>query len=274
MFRYIQLLITLLLINVSLIDAQSLVDITLDPTPSSGGQACFDIAVKSGSNKDINLAGQNYRLFYDAEKLDFIEDKTSYSFDPRAYGRVYIHNTETKGIGFLSLSLDGRKLTDQTIKLARGASWKQVMNVCFKETTETPYDLTWAHKTRTAKFASAEVALSEWVTAESQQILEVNELNDFTNTTDAKGITGDIILNVYPNPVIDYVNVEISGHDDDTHQLIIKDIIGREVVYDNIPGAQTSTYDLVNWPEGSYTIEILNAKSERVTATKVIKINP
>jgi len=264
-------IILLVLIRALTLTGQSKVDISLDATPSSGGQACFDISVKSGDQNDINLAGQNYRLFYDADKLEFMEDRASYSFDPSAYGRVYIHNTETKGIGFLSLSLDGRKLTEKTIKLKQGASWNKVMNVCFKETTEVPYDLTWAHRSRTAKFASAEVALSEWVSTDRQQVLTINELKDFTNTTDAL-VSGNIALKVYPNPVVDFINVEIVGNPE-SHQLIIKDIIGREVVYDNIPGDQVASYDLVNWPEGSYTVELLNEDAERIATKKVIKVS-
>ena len=250
---------------------QTLVDITLQQTPANGGLACFNLSIKSGDNKDISLAGQNYRIFYDSEKLDFLEDKTAYTFDPRAYGKVYIQNTETKGIGFLSLSLDGRKLTDKTIKLVSGSSWSPVMNVCFKETSDTPYDLTWAHRSRTSKFASAEVALSEWISEDRQQVLKVNEIIDFNSVDDTTNKLG-IHLNVFPNPVIDYINVEIKGSKD-IHQIIIKDIIGREVVFDHVSGEQTSSYDLINWPEGTYTVELLNEDNERVTATKVIKIN-
>ena len=80
----------------------------------------------------------------------------------------------------------------------------------------------------------------------------------------------DIQLKVFPNPMIDYVNIEF---DDKVEPdvIIIKDIIGREVVYDNINGKQNLSYDLLNWPDGTYTIDVLDENSERIYSKQFIK---
>lgn len=268
-YNYI-LTIGLLWMTSILIGQESTVDVSL---LSTDVKDCYHIAIKTSDADEISVAGQNYRIFYDADKLDFTEEQLTYDFDPRAYGRVYVHHQETDGIGFLSISLDGRKLTEKTISLPAQGTWTKVAHLCFTPSSDTPYDLTWAHRTRTAKFASAEVAISEWESPTSQQAVQINEIKDISTATEAEEMSEIPIVKVYPNPVIDYVNIELLEDEREMYQLIIKDIIGREVVFDHLSGGQSASYDLINWPEGAYTIELYNNTTEKVKTQKLIKVS-
>ena len=260
----------LCLIFASSIQAQKPIDLKISHNQSKGKKSCYDISLKSSEKRQIDLAGQNYRLFYDAEKLDFIKEDSYSLLDPRSYSPLDILNTETQGIGFLSLSTAGRKLTDKTIDLTGEDVWTKTMYVCFERETDRAFDLTWAHDGKTGAFATAEVTMSEWVDKDHHQILEINILEDFHSLKEVSPTNENISLKIFPNPMIDYVNIEL-GDKVEPEVLIIKDIIGREVVYDNISGKQNLSYDLINWPDGTYTIDVLDHDSNRIFSKKVIK---
>lgn len=250
--------------------AQKPIDLRISHDQNKGDKSCYDISLKSSEKRQILLAGQNYRLFYDAKKLNFIEEDSYSLLDPRSYSALDILNTETQGIGFLSLSTAGRRLTEKTIDLLGDDTWTKTMYVCFQRETENAFDLTWAHDGKTGAFATAEVTMSEWVDKDHHQILEINILEDFHSQKEISQNNEDISLKIFPNPMIDYVNIEL-GDKVAPQVLIIKDIIGREVVYDNISGKQNLSYDLINWPDGTYTIDVLDDKATRIFSKKVIK---
>ena len=260
----------LCLILIFAIHAQKSVDLKISLDRIEGKKSCYDISLKTSDNNTVHLAGQNYRLFYDASKLNFTEEASYSHLDPRSYGALDILNTETKGIGFLSLSIAGRKLTDKSIFLDKENLWTKTLYVCFDRETETGYDLTWANEGKTGAYATAEVTMSEWVDKDHHQVLDINIFEDFHSLKQTSTSSNNINLKVYPNPMIDYVNIEFDKIIE-PEVLIIKDIIGREVVYDNVSGKQNLSYDLVNWPDGTYTIDVLDHNSERIYSQQIIK---
>ncbi len=253
--------------------SQNEIDLKISPQEAKNDMSCYDVSVRTAQKNPILLAGQNYRLFYDAEKLDFVKGSSGSILDPRSYGKMDMVNTETRGIGFLSLSMGARKLTDKTIRLNSPSEWTKTAYICFTRQTITDFDLTWAHNRRTEAYATAEVAMSEWLDKDHHQVLNVNLLEDFSSVEDVKATDQSISVQVFPNPMLDYVNIELDHTGREGELLIIKDVIGREVVYDNILGKQNLSYDLVNWPDGTYTVDILNSEAQRIYSQKVIKVS-
>lgn len=253
--------------------AQKNVDIRLKQSSFQGKESCYDIDLRSPNGHDIALAGQNYRLFYDSDKLSYLEDKTTHELDRRTYGKMDVLNTTDKSIGFLSLSFEGRILSDKGIKLTSDGEWTNTMNVCFEQKSGKYYDITWANPKRTSQFATVEIAMSEWLDRENQQILVPNEIYDFSSFDALELSQEEIILRVFPNPVADLVTLSFE-HSQDHETIIIKDVIGREVVSDQVNGAQIAEYNLTGWPEGTYTILVLGANGDRLHTEKLIKINP
>ena len=269
-----RLFITLFYMSSTYCLSQKTVDIRLHASHQNNGTDCYDVQLRSPHGDDIVLAGQNYRLFYNASKVSFNKSSANSLLHEKAYTDLEIINTETNDIGFISLSIDGRELNDKVITLSRDGGWTSTTNLCFKASSDRSYDLTWAHPDRTFQFASATVALSEWVNPFTQQILEPNEVLDFNpviSTIDRSNVGYEVRL--YPNPVVDFINVEVS-QSDETSLVIIKDVIGREVVYDHLSGKNQMTYDLTNWPDGIYRLEILDTDGRLVFTDKVVKTHP
>lgn len=254
--------------------AQKPVDLKLQPSNSIDQASCFDILLRSPAGHDIDLAGQNYRLFYNADRMSFLDDRISHNLDPMTYSKVDILKTEDHNVGFVSISIDGRALTNKVVQLNKDASWQHSINICFDRKTVQPYELTWANSKKTALFATAEVAMSEWVDEENQQILTPNEVFDYSSIeSDTELSKSTIDLKIYPNPVADYINIDF-GQDLAKSDLIIKDVIGREVVNAKIDGGSRMNYKLDDWPEGTYTVLILDENGNRLSSQNIIKINP
>lgn len=254
---------------------QRTVDIKLYEKLRTQDKACYEIQLRSPHGSDILLAGQNYRLFYDASKVRFIKESVNSRIDDEAYTAIELINTTTHNIGFLSLSIDGRELNDQVQKLSRSGSWHPTVDICFEPLSDRAYDLTWAHPDRTAQFASASVAMSEWITQYEQQIIEPNEIIDFKSQLKMPDqVSQNFEVRVFPNPVVDFVNVEVPASTAKDSRVIIKDIIGREVVYEQLAGKYTMMYDLTNWPEGIYSLEILNSDGHLLYTDQVVKARP
>ena len=253
--------------------AQKKIDIKLERTSSRGNQNCFDISLRSPFGEDIDLAGQNYRLFYDASKVTYVDESISSKLSSAAYTAFDIQTTVLGSIGFLSFSTDARKLNDHTIRLSREGEWNSTAKVCFESEHGRFYDLTWARLDKTAHYASASIAFSEWINDGFQQVLESNDVMDvsFVKEIDASTFQGEVRM--FPNPTADFVNVELRDDFQGYQNLIIKDVIGREVVYDQVNGRSTMYYDLTNWPDGLYTVEIANQKGDIIYRDNVIKAN-
>jgi len=221
---------------------QKPVDIKLQPTSSQDGASCFDIKLRSSAGHDINLAGQNYRMFFNGEKAAFRSDLTSHKLDKRTYGKLDVLHSVDNHIGFISLSLDSRIYTDKVVQLDRAGSWVTTLNVCFDHNQGETLDLTWANARKTSRFATAEIAFSEWVDADNQQILLPQEVEDFSSA-DFKDVGTNLALTLYPNPASEYLHVELNGNTE-TRKLIIKDIIGREYINQDFDGLEVKMYDI------------------------------
>ncbi len=254
-----------------MLTGQKPVDIMLKSSPSKDQAKCFDIQLRSPAGHDIDLAGQNYRIFYNANHVSFLEDRISHNLDRETYGKMDVINTVDDNIGFVSLSLDSRVLTDKIVKLDRSGDWAKTLNVCFSHDKKSSVDLTWAHAEKTSRFATAEIAMSEWVDEDNQQILTPNEVIDF-NSEEQEDFYSSMNIHIYPNPVAQFVNLELKG-DNSVQNIVIKDVIGREVINQRVENAGLTTYDIGGWPEGAYTVIVLDEDGKRLTSKKVIKVN-
>ncbi len=259
----------------SLCSSQNTVDIKLVAAKKDARKACFSIQLRSPHGQDISVAGQNYRIFYDASKAKLMPGSIVSHGHPKAYTEVDLLNTVSGSIGFLSLSTDGRELNNNIFRLSHSGEWVTTTDLCFERLKDQSFDLTWAHPDRTAHFASASVAISEWITAYRQQVLETNEVVDFkSDPVRVTGLDETMSIKLYPNPVVDFVNVQVEDSNEISARIIIKDIIGREVVYDQVRSRGTMVYDLTNWPEGVYRLEILDEKGAMVYTDQLIKARP
>ena len=268
------LLILILTSSVSLSFGQKQVDLKLTPSGTLSSAQCFDVMLRSPHGEEIKLAGQNYRLFYSADKLDFLADKIHNPLDGRTYSKIDLLHTEDHSIGFVSISIDGKQLSDKTVVLDRAGTWQKTISVCFDSQADRPIDLTWANAKKTALYATAEVAFSEWVNADEQQVLILNEVIDFSSVQIVE-IPTSLDVRIFPNPVVDEIQIQLNGAYK-TQSLVIQDVIGREVIREKLVSQDNMilTFESHSWPEGMYTVHVLDGDGQSLSTRQIIKVSP
>ena len=161
-------------------------------------QACYLTQLRSADGQAWNLAGQNYRIFYDASMGSFVDGTAESLLDAALYSDILltanIQNTDASGaqgdipfkstLSFLNYSVDLMNLTNGGVELPANGDWVSTTRLCF-EVTEEVIDngsecLTaiWARMGKTDGIATAFVEVSQWVEANSTTEAFANVYDD------------------------------------------------------------------------------------------------
>jgi len=74
-----------------------------------------------------------------------------------------------------------------------------------------------------------------------------------------------LIFSVYPNPVTDYLNIEIAYYTGSVAEITICDMVGRAILHTTLQ--QNESIDLRNLPAGAY---LLKVRSDQQTGTSIV----
>lgn len=143
-------------------------------------QVCYTVELQSTSGSNLNLAGQNYRLFYDTELASF---QSGTSLLPSNYQDfTLIQNIQNvnaalisdsldfdEDLGFLNFAIDLNDITNGGVALPADSTWISTSELCFEVTQsllEEPssfLEMVWARNEKTQDYASSFVEISEWI---------------------------------------------------------------------------------------------------------------
>ena len=130
----------------------------IDTIDCSSRQICYFTQVRSGDGSAWNLAGQNYRIFYDASMASYIDGSAERILNPDQYSDILLtadfQNVDASGfpgdlpfkatLGFLNYSVDLMNLTNGGIDLPSGGDFMPTTRLCF-EVTQEVIDLSLIH---------------------------------------------------------------------------------------------------------------------------------
>ncbi len=148
----------------------------LDNVNCTAQTVCYRVALRP-SNGSFGLAGQKYRLFYDASELTYTSGTSllSGAYTPfTLVQNVVVDATGTgslpfeANLGFLNFGMDLNDVVTGGISLP-AATWTPTANLCFDILLDpigdanTCVDIVWARDGVTSEYASAFVEVSEWV---------------------------------------------------------------------------------------------------------------
>ena len=159
------------------------VSFSIDTIDCSSRQICYNTLVRTGDGSSWNLAGQNYRIFYDASMASYIDGSAERILDPSQYSDILLtadfQNVDASAfpgdlpfkatLGFLNYSVDLMNLTNGGIDLPANADYVPTTKLCFDVTQEVIDNgseclgLVWAQMGKTDGIATAFVEISEWV---------------------------------------------------------------------------------------------------------------
>lgn len=213
---------------------------------------CYNLSMRNEQNEDIILAGQNYRLFYDANILRFLPGVVS-SLNPESYGDPEVVHMEKNELGFISISTDAIQRNDYALNL-RPQKWQQIIQICFSGNSIKSEDLIWADPQKTSSIASAEIVVSEWEFSGRQSVLNIQELIS-EDANDLSELRTQSSFEFYPNPVSGQASYQFESLDD-PEQIVIKDVLGRNLSTTDInPGSKVGKLEFSSFPSGTYYLQ-------------------
>ncbi len=147
---------------------------------SLANSICYDVQLRSSGEENWHLAGQNYRLYYDASKLVFESGVSLLGLDYQSFNLIQnvqgVDASSLNGclnfeptLGFLNYTVDLLNPAKAGVRLPSGGSWLSANRLCFKIKLEaisdslSTFELVWARSDLTMTYATSFVEVSEWL---------------------------------------------------------------------------------------------------------------
>ncbi|MCZ2102539.1 MAG: hypothetical protein LC107_13490, partial [Chitinophagales bacterium] len=201
-------------------------------------QWCYKIQLKNGSLIPINLAGQNYRLYYDSE-LTKLDESSITSYLPKGYTSLalvqHAYNMDASGfgklayenhLGFINLATDYNLTLGHPLVIGIGETI-DIGRLCFDSGDEIPSpELTWANEDLTNTYATAFVELAQ-VSGKRLKQLKIDDYiinHHNTTSTDRKQL---LTFDFFPNPFTEQLDINLGHALDSDGTLEVLDVFGR-----------------------------------------------
>jgi len=210
--------------------------LTFDTLDCIQKTACFNVQLRTEDGNGWELAGQNYRIYYDAslaawqsgtstlnglyQNFQLIEDIQDVD--------ASITNSNLSfesSLGFLNYTMDLNDPSVGGVNLPEDGSWLTTSQLCFTledqllDDPSTCLEAIWARDTLTAKYATSFVEVSEWVEPNITQMaigvyyddLEASDGNDACFVNSCRYDYGDLPDNTGSTGLNDYQTLAING---------------------------------------------------------------
>lgn len=262
--------------------AQISVSLTDVNTATKPGQQCYEISLTNQGSKEIALAGQNYRLYYDSETAMLSESSVK-TMLPTQYTTLNIvqhfFDIDASGfgvlpydahLGFINLATDLNLSASGGLSIPAGKSISTA-SMCFDVVAGKTPVLTWAQDDLTHTYATAfvELALYDGNKLKKGNITEYRVIQNKTSQAQEASVFD---LKYFPNPFTDKLNITFNESLTADAIFTIRDVFGNEITKNKIAkGSIDYTLEGQNLPNGALLIEIKTAEGQ-VSVMKAIKI--
>ena len=226
--------------------SQELVDIRFSPQLNSEHKHILyvDVELKPAHTGKINLADQNYRVFYDSKVLKLRDDQCEAALPEKQYSELKIHEKHEnvsaaavgslefeQNLGFANFSIELNDDVGGGVILDGQKGWTKVATLSFKILDEeTTYQAVWGRNGLSEDYATAFVELAEWKGPKQIKMLAVNEYHDLNYKKISDGLdTAPLSYAIGPNPARDYILLQFNRALTENTDIFIKDISGRIV---------------------------------------------
>lgn len=230
-----------------------------------------DIQVRTQGNQLV-LAGQNYRIYYDASALSLKEDNSKLLLPVEKYSSVNFHTVKEgidargagqldfdENLGFANFSIDLINQKEGGLLIEANDHWYSVATLEFKVLDlDESIDLIWGRENKSESYATAYVEMAEWLAPKKIKSLRINEYVDFNAEASSKNESLDLIqMSFGPNPSRDIVKLTFTQEVEANSEIVIRDVVGREVLSSRInESTSQAKINISSIPQGNYIIEL------------------
>ncbi|MFK7980563.1 MAG: hypothetical protein AB8G86_11315, partial [Saprospiraceae bacterium] len=200
-FRKPIVLICLFLLTGFIIRAQTNYDIqlSLNAVDCNNQTACYDVQLRTTNGVAWNLAGQNYRIYYDGALGNFSSGTSQLGSTYQDFTLVqHSPNLDASSIdgslsfesnlSFLNYAIDLNNLSSGGITLPADGSWITTSQLCFSLQSDvlndpnTCFEAVWGRSGLTDDYATSFVEVSEWVAMNNTQMANGVGYNDLESS--------------------------------------------------------------------------------------------
>lgn len=253
-------------------------NIRLDFIKQTGqDQVCYEVQLSAADGKDLNLAGQNYRIYFDTDILKFDESESSSLLPPLDYTDLILtgeyENLEAPGVGtlsysdnmtFLNFGMDLKDVANGGIVLPADGSWVKTAELCFEvksgNASQTGISLHWAREALTDVYATAFVEVAEWKGPNQTIPARAKDFYDLDLVTSLQEYTWSEIPTVYPNPTSGELRISFEAEgpvDIEVWEVSGKRMVDKKQV---LGGSAPYQMDLSHLPDGAYMLVLISGK--------------
>ena len=236
---------------------------------SSSQEIFVDIQVRNTDSKNVIIAGQNYRFYYDSEvlSLDIDDSKSSLS---GAYGELNFEDHK-KGIdashvgqflfddnlGFANFSIDLTDNVEGGVSLEKD-KWYTVATLKFEVLkVDQRYDIIWGREGVSDLYATAFVEIGEWISSNKLAKANITYYGDFSSELESAVSDAPAKVQVGPNPASDFVLITFEKEIKNRATIILRDLTGKqvkEVIAGQ--GSRSARMNIADIIANSYLVEI------------------
>lgn len=162
-------------------------------------KVCYHISIVNESTEVINLAGQNFRLFYDSEYFELETLELMSLLPTPQYSSLFVvqsiehlnatglgNLTFEDDLGFLNFFIDLNNIISGGIELQADGMKTGLAEICFNANISTSDSfcpsIILAREDETQAYANAFIEISEWINSSQQQSLNIIAFDDITPT--------------------------------------------------------------------------------------------
>ncbi len=249
------------------------------PFPSTD-RIAVSVEVRNTTNSEVVLADQNYRLYYDADDLEFDEANSVSKLPSNTYSEIdlYEHIAELKSLtsngemGFINFSINLLDLVNGGVELPTHTEWLSVATLYFDVTNHNIDNshLVWSRQGVTDEYASAFVHITEWVAPRTVESLNIDEYHD-ASLSDLNSYYDMVNVRIGPNPASDYISIDLSEPASSDMTILITDMTGKHIKQNYIrEGESYRTIDISDLSSSSYIMDIYNQDNQVIYSDKIV----
>ncbi len=228
---------------------------------------CFEVQLRSADAENWELAGQNYRLFYDASQAEFISGKSLLGNKYQAFKLVqdaqHIDASEVGGnlafekdLGFLNYAIDLLDPTQPGSPVPADGTWLTTSEICFQvdnlADSLKDFSLIWARNGMTEAYATSFVEISNRVGTNLLEASSGENYEDFSPKTTSISTNIQLKAKVFLQAIFDTKTGLM--HD----VLRTKGYIPLETPYSSSPFKEKKSFKMVNNEKEVVNQEIFN----------------
>lgn len=272
------------------LSATNEVDIRFAPNTydNSTNTLYVDIQLRTQANQLV-LAGQNYRIYYDASVLSLNDSQSKLLLPTENYSDVTFHTVKEgidargagsldfdKNLGFANFSIDLINQEFGGIILNADDEWYSIATLQFKIVNQDQeFNLVWGREDKSESYATAYVEMAEWLAPRKIKSLRINEYVDFNSEATPEDESFELLeMSFGPNPSRDMVKLAFSQEVEADSEIVIRDVTGKEV--STIRLTETSNQAVINissLPQGNYVLELRSKqRGTKLIVDKLIKM--